>query len=110
MKYILLLTVLFTSCIVEPIPTAEENISLLGTWCTKEKACYTFTSDSVSGGAAPYSYDIYNEHDGGYYIEGVIESELFKPSFGDIYFNVKRNVLVMYFGGVLFKFEKVGEG
>jgi hypothetical protein len=105
MKILIILTVLFTSCIVQP--EAETTLSLKGTWCTKDEACYTFTDRQVDGGASPYSYYIHNEYDGGYYKEGVIVSELFQTSFGDVYFNLKRDVLVMYLRGVLFRFVKV---
>lgn len=113
MKYLLLLlSVITTACIVEPMPAAESDVSIVGTWCNKDTICYEFTELSVYNAnekgslGKGFAYKVHNEYNGGYYKEGVITSRMFE-TFGDVYFNVKRDVLIMYISGVLFKFDKV---
>jgi len=97
-------------CIIQPMP--EKEISLNGVWCKDSTICYEFEDGKVRSGDPimshyDYDYSVINVSEGGYYQEGIIVSDLFKYSFGDVYYNVKSDVLIMYFGGILFRFERV---
>jgi len=97
-------------CIIEPAP--NEEILLDGKWCKDQDICYRFEDGKAYSGD-PVMYDVgykyytRNVVKGSYYSEGIIVSELFEKSFGDVYYNVKSDVLIMYLGGVLFKFDRV---
>lgn len=100
------------NCIIQPKPEREVILSLIGTWCTKSNVCYKFDDDKIYSGDPVisdygYDYSLINVVEGGYYQEGIIVSDMFKTSFGDVYYNVKEGELIMFLGGVLFKFDRV---
>jgi hypothetical protein len=90
----------------------ENNQDITGKWCNKDNICYNITNDSIYHADEytvfdlGYRYTIHNKFIGSYYEEGVIVSDIFEGNFGDVYYNLKENNLIMYLGGILFNFKR----
>ena len=103
---------MFSGCIIQPIQEQDKKLSLIGTWCSKSGACYEFDNKYIYSGndvilrSIKETYTTHNVFNDSYYQDGVIVSDMFKGSFGEVYYNLKENNLLMYLGGVLFNFER----